>query len=41
MILKKVHGAAGTHYFILLTSACPPVGIFDAPCRHAIFGRVR
>ncbi|WP_143436877.1 hypothetical protein [Ignatzschineria sp. F8392] len=28
-ILKKVRGAAGTHYFILITSACPQFGHFQ------------
>ncbi|WP_157954949.1 hypothetical protein [Ignatzschineria cameli] len=27
---KKVRGAAGTDYFILITTACPQNGIFDA-----------
>ncbi|MDM1546204.1 hypothetical protein HX037_10035 [Ignatzschineria indica] len=40
-ILMKVRGAAGTHYFILITSACLQFGIFDAHCRHVIFGRIR
>ncbi|WP_286483408.1 hypothetical protein [Ignatzschineria indica] len=39
MILKKVHGAAGTDYFTLLTSACPQFSIFNAPCRHAVSGK--
>ncbi|WP_143436861.1 hypothetical protein [Ignatzschineria sp. F8392] len=30
-ILKKVRGAAGTHYFILITSACPQFGHFQCP----------
>ena len=29
-ILKKIRGAAGADYFLLFTSACPPIGIFDA-----------
>ena len=28
-LLKKVHGAAGTDHFILLTSACPQFGPFQ------------
>ena len=27
---KKIRGAAGTDYFILFTSACPQIGIFNA-----------
>ncbi|WP_133243456.1 hypothetical protein [Ignatzschineria cameli] len=27
---KKVRGAAGTDYFILITTACPQNGTFDA-----------
>ncbi|WP_157953532.1 hypothetical protein [Ignatzschineria cameli] len=27
---KKVRGAAGADYFILITTACPQIGIFDA-----------
>ncbi|WP_133243719.1 hypothetical protein [Ignatzschineria cameli] len=27
---KKGSGAAGTDHFVLITIACPPVGIFDA-----------
>ncbi|PWD86119.1 hypothetical protein [Ignatzschineria cameli] len=29
IILKRIYGAAGTNYFVLLTPACPPIGIFD------------
>ncbi|PWD83835.1 hypothetical protein [Ignatzschineria cameli] len=27
---KKIRGAAGTHYFILITTACPQIGAFSA-----------
>ncbi|WP_286481740.1 hypothetical protein [Ignatzschineria indica] len=41
MILKRTHGATGTDYIALFAGVCPPVGIFDALCRHAVFGRMR
>ncbi|WP_133243726.1 hypothetical protein [Ignatzschineria cameli] len=27
---KKIRGAAGTHYFILITTACPQIDAFSA-----------
>ncbi|MDM1545204.1 hypothetical protein HX037_04825 [Ignatzschineria indica] len=41
IVLKKIRGATGTDRLNLFTDACPRFGIFDANCRHAIFGRAR
>ncbi len=30
IILKKIRGAAGANHFVLITTACPRIGINDA-----------